>query len=379
MPNLPAVLMIGVAVAALSACDRKDEAAVPPERTGTPEAAPATPQAAAPVLQTRSETRQFRDWSASCGNDGACWAFGFAPEFGAGWVRIALQPGPDARPEIDFGYWPDENAKGDRIALVIDARTYPATRSGDPEAPIGAIRTDAAAVIAAMVQGKTATIRGGSSQIVSLNGAAAALLWIDEKQGRLNTPTALIRRGDQPASSVPVAPPLPVVAPAPAANQAGFGDEGQTVPAPLRARTEVGTCLKESQNPAVADMVISARLDARTELWGVPCGAGAYNVTHNWYVTGPGGRNPRPVDLVGTGGAGRGVDQPDNSTVNGAYDPGSRTLSAFAKGRGIGDCGVSQSWVWTGDRFTLSAESVMGECAGVPSDYWPTTWRSRPG
>jgi hypothetical protein len=71
------------------------------------------------------------------------------------------------------------------------------------------------------------------------------------------------------------------------------------------------------------------------------------------------------------------VDQPDNSTVNGQYDPGSRTLSAFAKGRGIGDCGVSQTWVWTGDRFTLGGESVMGDCAGVPSDYWPMTWRSR--
>ena len=57
--------------------------------------------------------------------------------------------------------------------------------------------------------------------------------------------------------------------------------------------------------PAVGDMVMSARLDARTELWAVPCGSGAYNLTHNWYVTGPGGRDPRPAALVGTAGAGR--------------------------------------------------------------------------
>ena len=220
-------------------------------------------------------------------------------------------------------------------------------------------------------------VRGASTLAVSLNGAAAALLWIDEKQGRLNTPTALIRRGDRPASTVPVAPPLPTVTPAPAVDQGGFGDVNQRVPAALRARTEVGTCLKESAMPAVSDMVMSARLDARTELWAVPCGSGAYNVTHNWYLTGPDGRDPRPAILAGTAGPGADPVMPDNSTVNGAYDPKTRTLSAFAKGRGIGDCGSAQTWAWTGDRFVLTQESTMGECAGVPSDLWPVAWRTQ--
>lgn len=68
---------------------------------------------------------------------------------------------------------------------------------------------------------------------------------------------------------------------------------------------------------------------------------------------------------------------PDNSTVNGAYDPKTRTLSAFAKGRGIGDCGSAQTWAWTGDRFVLTEESTMGQCAGVRSDLWPVAWRTR--
>jgi hypothetical protein len=124
-------------------------------------------------------------------------------------------------------------------------------------------------------------------------------------------------------------------------------------------------------------MVMSARLDARTELWAVPCGSGAYNLTHNWYLTGPGGRDPRPAALIGTAGPGADPNMPDNSTVNGEYDPGSRTLSSFAKGRGIGDCGVQQTWTWTGQRFVLTMESTMGECAGVPSDFWPVAWRTR--
>lgn len=380
-------LFRGVALSALAAstfavagCGDKDAAKTP----GAPQAAmPATATAAiaaAPVLQIRSETKSFRDWSATCGNDGTCWAFGFAPEFAAGWVRITLAPGPDAQPQILFGYWPDSDAKGPgQIALTIDGRAFASAPSpeGEVDTPIGEIRTDARAAIDAMAQGKVMTIRGASTQDVSLHGAAAALLWIDEKQGRLNTPTALIRRGDRPASTVPVAPPLPTVTPAPAVDQAGFGDVNQRVPAALRARTEVGTCLKESAMPAVSDMVMSARLDARTVLWAVPCGSGAYNVTHNWYLTGPDGRDARPAILAGTAGPGADPVMPDNSTVNGAYDPKTRTLSAFAKGRGIGDCGSAQTWTWTGDRFVLTQESTMGECAGVPSDLWPVAWRTR--
>lgn len=374
-----ALSALALSAFAVAGCGDKDAAKTP----GAPQAAmPATAAAAsaAPVLQIRSETKQFRDWSATCGNDGTCWAFGFAPEFAAGWVRITLAPGPDAQPQILFGYWPDSDAKGPgQIALTIDGRAFASTLSpeGEAEAPIGEIGANARAAIDAMAQGKVMTIRGASSQDVSLHGAAAALLWIDEKQGRLNTPTALIRRGDRPASTVPVAPPLPTVTPAPAVDQTGFGDVNQTVPAALRTRTEVGTCLKESTMPAVSDMVMSARLDARTELWGVPCGSGAYNVTHNWYLTGPDGRDPRPAILAGTAGPGADPVMPDNSTVNGAYDPKTRTLSAFAKGRGIGDCGSAQTWAWTGDRFILTQESTMGECAGVPSDLWPVAWRTR--
>ncbi|MCK6105656.1 MULTISPECIES: DUF1176 domain-containing protein [unclassified Brevundimonas] len=372
------MVAVGASALALAACGDKDST----KKTGAPAApaASAPTPAAAPVLQIASETKSFRDWSATCGNDGTCWAFGFTSGFNGGWVRIMLDPGPDARPQVVFGYWPHDDAKGPaRIGLTIDGRNFAAdlNAASEDDAPIGQIPGDVRPVIDALAQGKVMTIRGVSSQDISLHGAAAALLWIDEKQGRLDTPTALMRRGEKPASTVPVAPDLPTVAAAPPVSQAGFGDQNQTLPAALRGLTEVGNCLKESAMPAVSDMVMSARLDARTELWAVPCGSGAYNLTHNWYLTGPGGRDPRPAALIGTAGPGADPNAPDNSTVNGEYDPGSRTLSSFAKGRGIGDCGTLQTWTWTGQRFVLTRESTMGECAGVPSDFWPVAWRTR--
>ena len=44
-----------------------------------------------------------------------------------------------------------------------------------------------------------------------MSGAVVSLLWIDEQQKRLGTVTALIRKGDKPASAVPRQPKAAVI------------------------------------------------------------------------------------------------------------------------------------------------------------------------
>jgi len=326
------------------------------------------------VLKTRSETRQFRSWSATCSNDGACWAVGVAPEFEAGWIRIALRGGADAAPDVRFGFWPDSDAEApSTLSLTIDGATYPASRVTQDDASVGVIRAPVRQVIDALAKAQSISINGAGGQVLSADGAAAAFLWIDEKQGRLGTTMALGRRGDRPASGIPGPPAPPIVHIAPPIDQAGLGDVDQQLPEALRRLPAVVSCIEDSSTPAVGDMVMSARLDARTELWAVPCGAGAYNVTHHWYLTGLDGRDPRPVDLAGSSA----TEGHDNTTVNGAYDPRTRLLSAFAQGRGIGDCGVMQTWAWAGSGFVLTQERLMTHCAGMPADLWPVSWTSR--
>jgi len=163
----------------------------------------------------------------------------------------------------------------------------------------------------------------------------------------------------------------PQVVAAPPIGQTGFGDTGQTLPAPLEAIAAVKACRAETGDSGMSDEVMSARLDANTELWAVPCFAGAYNIGHAWYLTGPGGRDPRAASLVSASG------ETGAGTINGGYDPETRTLSAFSKGRGIGDCGTASTWTWTGRAFVLTEETEMTECWGVPADLWPKTWRSQ--
>ncbi|HWQ86685.1 DUF1176 domain-containing protein [Brevundimonas sp.] len=360
-----------LAAAALTACGPADQPAA---------AAPAPGQAAAvqnaaPAAAARSESREFRDWRATCDNTNDCVAFGPASE-GTGWVRVGSAPGPDGARTVTVGFWP---SSGDGltgpVTLTLDGRRHVAAAIAGDHDPLGAAAvraTDAAAVASAMAAGETLTLTAGGETVpMSLSGASAAMLWIDERQGRLDTPTALVRKGTRPASGVPGPAPAPEVIAAPPIAQTGFGDSGQTLPPALEAVAAVKACRAETGDSAVSKEVMSARLDASTELWAVPCFAGAYNIGHDWYLTGPGGRNPRAVSLPSATG------ESDPGTINGGYDPGTRTISAFSKGRGIGDCGTASTWTWTGSAFVLSAESSMGECWGVPADFWPTTWRTR--
>ena len=51
-------------------------------------------------------------------------------------------------------------------------------------------------------------------------------------------------------------------------------------------------------------------------------------------------------------------------------------LVNFAKGRGLGDCGILQHWVWDGERFRMVLGQHMEECRGAIE--WPTLFRAEP-
>jgi hypothetical protein len=48
------------------------------------------------------------------------------------------------------------------------------------------------------------------------------------------------------------------------------------------------------------------------------------------------------------------------------FDHEEKTLSSFAKGRGMADCGTIAEWKWTGWHFSLQQVWAKPECDGVP-------------
>ena len=352
--------------AALAGCGADNPEGAPEGRANADAVPPPVPAGDTPAA--RSDQRTFGDWTATCDNGQRCAAFSGR---GTGsWLMVRFDAGPGARPEILMNM---SAISGAGIRLVIDGQTQPLNTARDDAVAFSVPAADVEATLVRLAAARKITLAAPDFENdIPAAGASAALLWIDERQGRLGTTTALIRKGDRPASTVPVAPALPVIVAAAAISQTGFGDEVQTLPAGLEALPAVKACRAETSfNPDLGQAVMSARLDRSTELWAVPCFSGAYNIGHDWYVTGPGGKNPRPAALASADGT------VSNGTVNGGFAAGSRTLTAFSKGRGLGDCGVASTWTWTGRAFVLTQESAMEDCEGMPSDLWPTRWRTR--
>jgi hypothetical protein len=108
-----------------------------------------------------------------------------------------------------------------------------------------------------------------------------------------------------------------------------------------------------------------------------PDSSGAYNFWHVFLV-GPAGnvKALRPVTSRRPPGVEGDPEQSKSGQMNPIFDPETMTLTSFNKGRGYGDCGFEEQWVWTGKVFQLSQERSMGQCKRIPMDDWPITWRA---
>jgi hypothetical protein len=56
------------------------------------------------------------------------------------------------------------------------------------------------------------------------------------------------------------------------------------------------------------------------------------------------------------------------------YDPATRSLFTHYKGRGHGDCGGSEGYIWDGRIFRLAYMNAMDRCAGSRARI--TLWRT---
>lgn len=331
------------------------------------------PVLAQPYL-SGSETRQFRDWTVTCNNRDHCVAYAQAEDFLPGWVMVDMPGGPEAQPEVTYGSWNNgDETPGD---LRIDGRPQ-ATRA-DPSYLAFRRASQPRATLAAMTAGDHLTIGappGETPLSISLAGVSASLLWIDERQGRLNTPSALIRHGPRPNAQVPRPRAALAPRPGPAVSQAGL----PTHPSEALIRfTRSQPCEEGNTEAAGLGLRAEARLSTETLLWSRICITGAYNFGARYFLTDGRGGSPRAVQLPQTPQPGddETADADRHIYFNARFDPETREMTTFYKSRGLGDCGYSAAWVWTGDQFALREEAAMNVCAGMLPELWPLTWET---
>ena len=323
--------------------------------------------AAAAALPRPAELKTFQDWTVGCDNGAACHAVALIPEH---WpedgLTMSVRRGPEAGalPVLAIELGADSNA----ASVSADGKRLPVRLVG-AEGQTRIAAADTAAMIAALRSADRLQVHSGDGKplgTVSLKGASAALLYMDEKQRRTGTTTALVRPGTRPSARL-APPPLPVVTapPVSSARPLALGAAGLA-----GLRRKHGCTIDEVGGPDEAE---SVALGPSETLLLLACGSGAYNVSHVPFVLrrGHGGAQLAEFDVK----PGWWAEEGKPMLINAGWDSERGLLTSFSKGRGLGDCGTSADYAWDGRAFRLVEQAEMDECRG--SRDYITTWRAR--
>lgn len=126
----------------------------------------------------------------------------------------------------------------------------------------------------------------------------------------------------------------------------------------------------------LAEMWEGTTLNATTRVHIVPCFMGAYNLMSKVLIERREGDSAASTfdttsfadysSLYGWTGS----DMLTNAFIN----PETGYLAHFHKGRGLGDCGTTGSWEWTGYLFSMIEYRVEEDCNGRLPDEWPVVY-----
>ena len=314
------------------------------------------------------------NWEVACDNTRTCRAAGYHDEGGSDdgnegadgepmpvSVLLTRRAGPNTpvQGELQIGN-PGEEQETDRLPPTL-ALTMKI--NGQPH---GKVTISQGKWIAALAPEQTRALLGAltrDSRIewsdgkytwrLSDKGGAAVLLKMDEFQGRLGTPGALVRKGTRDENGVLPALPAPVVVAVkpddrfvqlPKARLAALR-------AALKARTE--DCAEQIGARDPENEITVQRLGGGKLLASTLCWRGAYNQGDAYWVINA--DPPYAPELV--------------TTYASGYDEG--RIDGSQKGRGIGDCWAFEDWTWDGKRFVHTSKGNTGACNGIaPGGAW---------
>lgn len=198
---------------------------------------------------------------------------------------------------------------------------------------------------------------------ISLSGVVASMLFMDESQGREGRTDALHARGDKPAKAV--------------TTRAVALKAQSELPKPVYAiwAGKYAQCSDDEQDIIEKFGGTKIKLDADGSLFLLPCSyPGAYNMPYIavGFAKTENSAWRREFPTIGTRG-------PTNMGMayNLVWNDKKSQLSAFFRGRGIGDCGSKHLWQWEGDSvygaLELHEERVKDDCDEKLDDF-PLVW-----
>ena len=301
-------------------------------------------------LAANAQSFDSQDWQVVCDNTRACRAAGYSAAGSDAPVSVlfsrASGPGRPVYVELQLGTLDARSVRPGSVVMAIGGK------------PAGTIRLDknnhgdlnasaAAALLKAVIAGSGATFTAGKAAWrLSGDGGAAALLKIDEVQGRIDRPSALVRKGS--LNDADVASPMAV----PRFDGSRFGLASMPGDDALAVRV-----LASIQTQADCPLLDDGPSQAKARLWHLDANrllvTQACRAVGNDTVRGYWTANLRPPFAAKA------------MTLSGIEYDGSGTITERLAAGDAGDCGSAQAWTWNGFRFEQTYAGTGGLCRGV--------------
>ena len=327
-----------------------------------------------PAAASEPVQRLFKGWQVTCNNLNDCDIRNVDEN-----MRIVIrhQAGPAGSASLDImsfdatkaeGIWLD-GKRWDHAILLSEANDNNDYANAHSDS-----LSDIQALVAAAKDAMTLSLSADNEISGSLSGLNAALLFVDERQERLNNQTALFKTGSGTADSVPARPssaptlpPVPPVVPL---------DNAQSLLKKVIA-SQQAVLKQEECEPAEEDIARSEAqpLDAQHALVMINCGMGAYQSSSLLFIT-PRTTPEKAQQLILPLPLRDGEGKPNSVSwfTEASYDPKNGQLFHAARGRGIADCGESATWRYDGSTFHLISYNSQPSCDGGEPGDWPSVW-----
>ena len=306
----------------------------------------------------------YQDWDLVCDNTGTCRMAGYQDESSDPVsILFTRAAGENAAVEGKFTILPFGEADrdvqvGQDIEIWLNGKSLGKVKHISDDAPDKLTEEQTKALLSGLKKESEIRLTYGKTTLkVSDKGAAAAMLKMDEFQQRLNTPSALIRQGQE--KHAVLAPKVKPKIDAVSVNnrktiELKLGEKQYDNVLALLRKAHDG-CVDEdleSQDimiyPLTHNKVLAEAL----------CFKGAYQGTNYYAVLDD--KLSKVEQVLAEQYNEAGYDEKQGyAFVRGSY-----------KGRALGDCLAGQDAVWNGKIFIRTSEWTTGSCKGLPGGTW---------
>ncbi|CBW14837.1 unnamed protein product [Haemophilus parainfluenzae T3T1] len=306
----------------------------------------------------------YQDWDLVCDNTGTCRMAGYQDESSDPVsILFTRAAGENAAVEGKFTILPFGEADrdvqvGQDIEIWLNGKSLSKVKHISDDAPDKLTEEQTKALLSGLKKESEIRLTYGKTTLkVSDKGAAAAMLKMDEYQQRLNTPSALIRQGQEKHAVLApkVEPKIDAVSVKNRkTTELKLGEKQYDNVLALLRKAHDG-CVDEdleSQDimiyPLTHNKVLAEAL----------CFKGAYQGTNYYAVLDD--KLSKVEQVLAEQYNEAGYDEKQGyAFVRGSY-----------KGRALGDCLAGQDAVWNGKIFIRTSEWTTGSCKGLPGGTW---------